>query len=91
MCAVDLATGWRRALTMVWWRAEKGCAQMQSNHDLRSSRPNRALVKWGVALALLAVLVGGSLFLRSAMLTAHADAYTGRHGVQQATEGPAEQ
>src|SRR5215831_9349731 len=58
---------------------------MQSNHGLRPSRPNRALVKWGAALALLAILVAGSLFLRSAMLTAHADAYTGCHGVQQAT------
>jgi hypothetical protein len=58
---------------------------MESNHGARPIRPNRALVKWGVGLALLAVLVGGSLFLRSAMSTAHADAYTGCHGVQQAT------
>jgi hypothetical protein len=58
---------------------------MESNHGARPLRPNRALVKWSAALALLAVLVGGSLFLRSAMSTAHADAFTGCHGVQQAT------
>ena len=55
---------------------EKGCALMETGNGARRMRSNRALVKWGVALALLAVLVGGSLFVRSAMLTAHADAYT---------------
>jgi len=64
---------------------EKGCNLMESGNGAQRIRSNRALVKWGVALALLAVLVGGSLFVRSAMLTAHADAYTGCHGVQQAT------
>jgi hypothetical protein len=64
---------------------EKGCAQMESGNGARHIRPRRALVKWGVALALLAVLVVGSLFVRSTILTAHADAYTGCHGVQQAT------
>jgi hypothetical protein len=64
---------------------EKGCALMESGNGARRMRSNRALVKWGVALVLLAVLVGGSLFVRSTILTAHADAYTGCHGVQQAT------
>src|SRR6476646_691091 len=64
---------------------EKGCALMESGNGARRMRSNRALVKWGVALVLLAVLVGGSLFVRATILTAHADAYTGCHGVQQAT------
>jgi len=58
---------------------------MESSNGARHVMPHRALVKWGVALALLAVLVVGSLFVRSTILTAHADAYTGCHGVQQAT------
>lgn len=58
---------------------------MESSNGVRRSRPNRAVVKWGAALALLVALVAGSLFIRSAIGTAHADAYTGCHGVQQAT------
>jgi len=58
---------------------------MESGNGARHIKQHRALIKWGVALALLAVLVVGSLFVRSTILTAHADAYTGCHGVQQAT------
>jgi hypothetical protein len=58
---------------------------MESGNGVRHIKPHRALAKWGVALALLAVLVVGSLFVRSTLRTAHADAFTGCHGVQQAT------
>jgi hypothetical protein len=61
---------------------EKGCAVMS---DVRRVRPNRAIVKWGAALALLLALVGASLFVRSTMQTAHADAFTGCRGLLQAT------
>src|SRR5262245_10073329 len=44
---------------------EKGSAQMESGNGARQFRPHHALVKWGVALALLSVLVVGSLFARS--------------------------
>jgi hypothetical protein len=45
----------------------------------------RNSVKWAAAFSLLALLVAGSVFFVGKTLVARADAYTGCHGVQEAT------
>jgi hypothetical protein len=45
----------------------------------------RNSVKWVTAFSLLALLVAGSVFFVGKLRVARADAYTGCHGVQEAT------
>jgi hypothetical protein len=58
---------------------------MQQKVGAHGIKPNRTAVTWTVAIGLTVVLVAVGLFTRFAMPAAHADAYTGCHGVQQAT------
>lgn len=58
---------------------------MQQQYRILSSKPGRVAILWTIAIGVTVALIGVALFARFAIPAAHADAYTGCHGQQQAT------
>jgi len=58
---------------------------MQQQHRILDGKPSRVAIMWTIAIGVTVALIGVGLFARFAIPAAHADAYTGCHGQQQAT------